>query len=65
MPSPVQLVRDLWSAHETGGLDAFFDAAGEDVVWQPYLTDGRVFRSTTELREACVVWRHRRPARKW
>ena len=55
MPSPVQLVRDLWSAHETGGLDAFFDAAGEDVVWQPYLTEGRVFRSTAELREALAA----------
>lgn len=51
MGSLVQLVRDLWRAHEAGGLDAFFEAAGEDVVWQPYLTDGRVFHSTTELRE--------------
>jgi anti-anti-sigma factor len=52
MPSQVQLVRDLWRAHETGGLDAFLAAAGEDVVWQPFLTGDRVFRSTTELREA-------------
>jgi anti-anti-sigma factor len=52
MPSQVQLVRDLWRAHETGGLDAFFAAAGEDVVWQPFLTGDRVFRSTTEVREA-------------
>lgn len=51
MGSLVQLVRDLWSAHDAGGLDAFFAAAGEDVVWQPHLTDGRVFRSTAELRE--------------
>jgi anti-anti-sigma factor len=55
MLSPVQLVRDLWSAHEAGGLDAFLDAAGEDVVWQPYLMDGRVFRSTAELREALAA----------
>jgi anti-anti-sigma factor len=55
MLSPVQLVRDLWNAHESGGLDAFFDAAGEDVVWQPHLTDGRVFRSTAELREAMAA----------
>jgi anti-sigma B factor antagonist len=51
MQSPVQLVRDLWSAHEAGGLDAFFDAAGEDVVWQPHLTGGRIFHGTAELRE--------------
>jgi anti-sigma B factor antagonist len=55
MQSPVQLVRDLWSAHEAGGLDAFFAAAGEDVVWQPYLTGGRVFHSTAELREALAA----------
>lgn len=52
MPSQVQLVRDLWRAHEAGGLDAFCAAAGEDVVWQPFITGGRVFRTTTELREA-------------
>ena len=55
MGSLVQLVRDLWSAHEAGGLDAFFDAAGEDVVWQPHVTEGRVFRSTAELREAMAA----------
>ena len=55
MGSLVQLVRDLWSAHEVGGLDAFFEAAGEDVVWQPYLTDGRVFHSTAELRETLAA----------
>jgi anti-anti-sigma factor len=55
MGSLVQLVRDLWSAHEAGGLDAFFDAAGDDVVWQPHLTGGRVFHSTAELREAMAA----------
>ena len=55
MGSLVQLVRDLWSAHEGGGLDAFFEAAGDDVVWQPYLTDGRVFHSTAELRETLAA----------
>ena len=55
MGSLVQLVRDLWSAHEVGGLDAFFEAAGDDVVWQPYLTDGRVFHSTAELRETLAA----------
>jgi anti-anti-sigma factor len=55
MGSPVQLVRELWSAYEVGGLDAFFAAAGEEVVWQPHLTDGRVFHSTAELREALAA----------
>jgi anti-anti-sigma factor len=52
MPSQVELVRQLWRAHETGGLDAFFAVAGEDVVWQPFLTGNQVFRGSTELREA-------------
>ena len=52
MPSQVQLVRELWRAHEAGGLDAFFAVAGEDVVWQPFLTGNQVFRGSTELREA-------------
>jgi anti-anti-sigma factor len=52
MPRQVQLVRDLWRAHETGGLDAFLAVAGEDVVWQPFLTGDQVFRCSTELREA-------------
>jgi anti-anti-sigma factor len=55
MGSLVQVVRDLWSAHEVGGLDAFFEAAGEDVVWQPQLTDGRVFHTTAELRAALAA----------
>ena len=52
MPSQVQLVRDLWRAHEAGGLEAFCAVAGDDVVWQPFITGDRVFRTTTELREA-------------
>jgi anti-anti-sigma factor len=55
MGSLVQHVRDLWRVHEAGGLDAFLEAAGADVVWQPYLTDGRVFRSTAELRETLAA----------
>lgn len=52
MTSPVQVVRALWDAYEAGGLDAMCEAAGDDVVWQPYLTPGRVYRTTTELRAA-------------
>jgi anti-sigma B factor antagonist len=55
MGSPVQLVRELWQAHEVGGLDAFYAAAGEDVVWQPHIAGGRVYRSTSELREAMAA----------
>jgi anti-anti-sigma factor len=55
MPSQVELVRDLWRAHQTGGLDAFCALAGDDVVWQPFLTDNRVFRGTAELREALTA----------
>ena len=50
MPSQVQLVRDLWRTYESGGLDAFFAMAGDDVVWQPFITGDRVFRGTAELR---------------
>jgi stage II sporulation protein AA (anti-sigma F factor antagonist) len=52
MPSQVELVRELWRAHEAGGLDAFFAVAGDDVVWQPFLTGNQVFRGSAELRAA-------------
>jgi anti-anti-sigma factor len=52
MGSSVELVRDLWEAHAAGGLDASLRIAGDDVIWQPYLTDGRVLRGSDELREA-------------
>jgi anti-anti-sigma factor len=55
MGSPVQLVCDLWEAHETGGLDAALDVAGDDVIWQPYLVDGRVLRGSAELRDALAA----------
>jgi anti-sigma B factor antagonist len=50
--TPVQVVRELWEAHEAGGIDAMLAAAGEDVVWQPHITRGRIFRTTAELRAA-------------
>ena len=52
MTSPVQAVRDLLDAHAAGGFAAFLDAAGEDVTWQPFLSDGRIYRRTSELRTA-------------
>lgn len=55
MGSPVQLVRDLWKAHQTGGLDAALRVAGDDVIWQPRLADGSVLRGSAELRDAFVA----------
>jgi anti-sigma B factor antagonist len=55
MGSPVQQVRDLWQAHETGGLEAALAVAGDDVIWQPYLADGRVLRGSGELRDAMAA----------
>ena len=52
MGSSVELVRDLWEAHAAGGLEAALEVAGDDVIWQPHLTDGRVLRGSAELREA-------------
>jgi anti-sigma B factor antagonist len=52
MTSPVQVVRELWEAYESGGAGAMLDAAGEDVVWQPHVTPGRIYRTTGELRAA-------------
>lgn len=46
------MVRAMWDANDAGGLDAMYAAGGDDVVWQPYLTPGRVYRTTTELRAA-------------
>jgi anti-sigma B factor antagonist len=55
MTSPVQVVRELWEAYDAGGADAMLAAAGEDVVWQPYVTPGRIYRTTAELRAALVA----------
>jgi anti-anti-sigma factor len=52
MTSPVQLVREMWDAFESGGAEAMLAAVGEDVVWQPHVTRGRVYRTTAELRAA-------------
>jgi anti-anti-sigma factor len=55
MASAVELVRELGRAYATGGLDAALAVAGDNVVWQPYLTDGRVLRGSDELRAALAV----------
>ena len=55
MASPLEVVRALWEAHAAGGIDALLEAADDDVVWQPHITQGRVFRGTAELREALAA----------
>jgi anti-sigma B factor antagonist len=55
MTSPVQVVRKLWEAYDLGGVEAMLDAAGEDVVWQPHVTPGRIYRTTADLRAALAA----------
>jgi anti-sigma B factor antagonist len=55
MTSPVQVVRELWEAYDAGGVDTMLDAAGPDVVWQPHVTPGRIYRTTAELRAALAA----------
>jgi anti-sigma B factor antagonist len=55
MTSPVQVVRELWEAYEASGVAAMLDAAGEDVVWQPHVASGRVYRTTADLRAALAA----------
>jgi anti-sigma B factor antagonist len=55
MTSPVHVVRELWDAYDVGGIDAMLDAAGEDVVWQPNVVPGRIYRTTRDLRAALVA----------
>jgi anti-sigma B factor antagonist len=52
MGSAVDQVRELWRAYAAGGLDAALAVAGDGVIWQPYLTEGRVLRGSDELRSA-------------
>ena len=55
MASPVRVVRELWEAYDSGGVDAMLDVAGEDVVWQPHVTPGRIYRTTADLRAALAA----------
>ena len=50
MPDNVELVRQLWSAFERGGMDAVYDIADPDVEWQPYGGGGVVYRGHDGLR---------------
>jgi anti-anti-sigma factor len=55
MASRVQVVRELWDAYDVGGIGAMLDAAGEEVVWQPNVLPGRIYRTTTDLRAALAA----------
>jgi anti-sigma B factor antagonist len=55
MGNPAELVRGLWQAFATGGLEALLDAADDDVIWQPHLTEGRILRGSAELRDAMTA----------
>jgi anti-sigma B factor antagonist len=52
MATPVDVVRELWEAYAARGIDAVLELADDGVVWQPYVTEGRILRGTAELREA-------------
>lgn len=51
MADNVELVRQLWSAFERGGMDAVYEIADPDVEWQPYGGGGVVYRGHDGLRD--------------
>jgi ketosteroid isomerase-like protein len=50
MPDNVELVRQLWTAFEQGGMDAVYEIADPDVEWQPYGGGGEIYRGHDGLR---------------
>ena len=50
MGDNVELVRQLWSAFERGGLEAVLEIADPDVEWAPYGGGGQVYRGHDGLR---------------
>jgi ketosteroid isomerase-like protein len=56
MADNVELVRQLWSAFERGGIDAVLDIADTDVEWEPYGGGGMVYRGHAGLR-SYMEWR--------
>ena len=50
MPDNVDLVRQLWTAFERGGIDAVLEIVDPDVEWQPYGGGGTVYRGHAGLR---------------
>jgi ketosteroid isomerase-like protein len=59
MADNVELVRQLWTAFERGGIDAVLEIADPDVEWEPYGGGGKVYRSHAGLR-AYMEWRAER-----
>src|SRR4051794_31774232 len=50
MPDNVDLVRQLWTAFERGGIDAVLEVVDPDVEWEPYGGGGRVYHGHEGLR---------------
>lgn len=50
MADNVELVRQLWSAFERGGIEAVLEIADPDVEWEPYGGGGVVYRGHEGLR---------------
>jgi ketosteroid isomerase-like protein len=50
MADNVELVRQLWTAFESGGLDAVFEIVDPDVEWEPYGGGGAVYKGHDGLR---------------
>jgi ketosteroid isomerase-like protein len=50
MADNVDLVRQLWAAFESGGLDAVFEIVDPDVEWAPYGGGGVVYKGHDGLR---------------
>jgi ketosteroid isomerase-like protein len=56
MADNVELVRQLWTAFERGGIDAVLEMADPDVEWEPYGGGGTVYRGHAGLR-SYMEWR--------
>jgi ketosteroid isomerase-like protein len=50
MSDNVELVRQLWSAFERGGIEAVLEIVDADVEWEPYGGGGAVYRGHEGLR---------------
>ena len=50
MADNVELVRQLWTAFERGGIDAVLEIADRDVEWEPYGGGGVVYRGHAGLK---------------
>jgi len=50
MADNVELVRQLWTAFERGGIEAVLEIADPDVEWEPYAGGGTVYRGHAGLK---------------